>query len=415
MPYDIKEQLKALKENDQLNPDRDWVSKQRGLLLQQIKGASKTQEVSAQNVFAKVRSGFGQFGSMILPQGSSLVMRPIMTMVLVIGLAVGGWIATVSASYNSLPGDRLYKVKLATEKVQKAVTDISISDEESVTEHIERAKRRTEEIRDAVKKVKDDPKKKTKVNKVIKEVAVKDLKESLDSAEQEIQEMADNESGDVVKMAKEVSEEMSEMKKTLIEVANETSEGTEGVSDDNPEDTQETVDIMGETARAAEEVGINAVATAVDKKGEEEEVRELVKEMVGEKIEAFLESADALQEVNDELESAEDLLSETTHEASTSTVSKVEDAGDVAEDFAEEADQLLGENKLNEIMDVVREVTQTTNETEAVVVEVKKVVADVVAKNEEFILEHDASTEQSIDEVDSSDGQSTTGTVEVAE
>jgi hypothetical protein len=382
MSRGIKEQLDALREHDQLNPDHVWVEKQRGLLLRQIKAT--TQDVSAEkrNVFGKAASGLAQLGSMFVPRGLALAARPVMTFLLVIGLAVGGWAATVSASYGSLPGDRLYQVKIAAEKVQKAVSGISSSDEESIQKDIERAKRRSEEILDAVKEVKNDPEKKEKVSKAIKEVAVKELQDSLDSAEQKIQEMAQKEGSDVVKVAKQVSEETREMKDNLKEAARESVDSLEDEdAADGDSAVENTADVVVQTAKAVEDVGINAIATAVDKKGEEEEVKALVKDMIDQKIQAFLHSADELRKANEELESLEKSSPDTMivrpeSGIATATTTIVITPSSMAENFAEELDRLLEENKLVEIISIVREVSQTTIETESVTVKVRVVVDD---------------------------------------
>src|SRR3989338_8662234 len=45
-------------------------------------------------------------------------LRPILTGAMAILLIFGGWVMTMNATYASVPGDVLYSVKLATERMQ---------------------------------------------------------------------------------------------------------------------------------------------------------------------------------------------------------------------------------------------------------------------------------------------------------
>ena len=42
--------------------------------------------------------------------------RPMATLLIIAMVATSGWIATVDASYNAIPGEWLYPAKRATEK-----------------------------------------------------------------------------------------------------------------------------------------------------------------------------------------------------------------------------------------------------------------------------------------------------------
>lgn len=135
--------------------------------------------------------------------------KPVMVFVLAFGLVFGGWITTVSASYNSLPGEMLYSVKLATENVQ---TSLASKPKESKL-RTEFAARRVEEVK---KIVKDNlPKKEQRV-----EEAVKHLKSDLETVKVNLEEMkkpADNKTSAVqaVEVAKAVNEKTTEIQKSL--------------------------------------------------------------------------------------------------------------------------------------------------------------------------------------------------------
>ncbi|MFC1788263.1 DUF5667 domain-containing protein [Patescibacteria group bacterium] len=61
---------------------------------------------------------FGDYVEFWMHQFSSVVVRPLAVGVSVFALVMVGWIGTVNASFDSLPGDKLYPVKLATERVR---------------------------------------------------------------------------------------------------------------------------------------------------------------------------------------------------------------------------------------------------------------------------------------------------------
>jgi len=70
------------------------------------------------------------------------VVRPAVLGLLVFGVVFGSWAATVSASYDSLPGDKLYTFKRMAEKAQLSLT----SSENKPSLQVELASRRLEEV-----------------------------------------------------------------------------------------------------------------------------------------------------------------------------------------------------------------------------------------------------------------------------
>jgi|GEM_PF-1739156 len=114
MSHDIKAQLKSLK-HSQVNPSSDWLSSNRALLLSQIKNTVTASAPAPKFNFNNVWSSL----SIFLPQTFVLnVVRPVAVLLVVALVGTSGWIATVDASYESLPGDPIYPVKYLSEKVQ---------------------------------------------------------------------------------------------------------------------------------------------------------------------------------------------------------------------------------------------------------------------------------------------------------
>src|SRR3989338_6420952 len=116
----LKAQLRKMKEIDGgINPRCDWVLENRERMLHRIASAHTRNEARSarNNVFVEAMNLF-------TPHKARLFARPVLTTFLVVVVSVGGWTASVGASYNSLPGDTLYGVKLATEKTQIAVAGL---------------------------------------------------------------------------------------------------------------------------------------------------------------------------------------------------------------------------------------------------------------------------------------------------
>ncbi len=135
--------------------------------------------------------------------------KPAMVFVLASGMVFGGWITSVSASYNSLPGEALYSVKLATENMQTSLA----SKPKEVKLRTEFAARRVEEVK---KIVKDNlPKKAQRVKE-----AVNHLKSNLETVKVGLEEMkkpADDKTSaaQAVEVARAVNEKTTEIQKSL--------------------------------------------------------------------------------------------------------------------------------------------------------------------------------------------------------
>ena len=102
MNRDIIGQLKMLKHSE-VRPSEEWLKNNRELLLSQIKN---TVPVRRSRISWE---GIWQTMSVFLPGAFVYkVVRPVMVVLLVFCLGVSGWIATVDASSDALPGDWLF-------------------------------------------------------------------------------------------------------------------------------------------------------------------------------------------------------------------------------------------------------------------------------------------------------------------
>lgn len=135
---ELIQNLKQLKNNETAGaPSGDFISKNREIMLMQIKNSS----APAERPFSAVY--FWRLIESVVPENVfRFVIRPAVLSLLAFGVAFGSWAATVSASYDSLPGDKLYSLKRMAEEAQLSLT----SKDERPSLQIEMASRRLDEV-----------------------------------------------------------------------------------------------------------------------------------------------------------------------------------------------------------------------------------------------------------------------------
>jgi hypothetical protein len=148
MSRELVKKLKKMKSQDgRINPDRAWVMRNREQLLSSIRQSSvdKQSVAQAQKFLSKFANQFSEGLHIFVSNKVLSFARASMTVVLVIVVAVGGWTASVSASYNSLPGEVLYNVKMAVEKAELIVAGVVGSEEDEVSTIFKHASTRVDE------------------------------------------------------------------------------------------------------------------------------------------------------------------------------------------------------------------------------------------------------------------------------
>lgn len=135
---ELIQSLKQLKNGESAgSPSRDFVAKNREILMMQIKNSSAPAEKPLSAVY------FWRLAESVMPTNVfRFVVRPVALSLLVFGVAFGSWAATVSASYDSLPGDTLYSLKMVAERAQLSLT----SGDDKPSLQAELAGRRLEEM-----------------------------------------------------------------------------------------------------------------------------------------------------------------------------------------------------------------------------------------------------------------------------
>lgn len=129
---DLLKQLNILK--SQIQPDLEWQKTSREILVSQIR-AQTTKDISIDKIL---------WPNLLAKKFLAVAYKPLAAVILMFGIILGGYITTVGATRNSLPGDLLYSIKLTAERMQ---VNFASSDEKKVNLEIAFAERRLEEIK----------------------------------------------------------------------------------------------------------------------------------------------------------------------------------------------------------------------------------------------------------------------------
>ncbi|MBI5023207.1 MAG: hypothetical protein HZC05_03560 [Candidatus Magasanikbacteria bacterium] len=258
---ELKNQIKSLRTMQGVgSPRSEWLKGNREVLLMQIKNTLAPVKIAAPSFqFVQVWN----FLNVFMPrQAVSYVMKPAAVMILVISLVTGGWVTTVSASYDSLPGDAMYSVKLATENVQTTLA----SKPQETKLRAEFAGRRAEEVKKIVKSNLSKKDKKIKV-----EEAVTHLKKDLEQVKGNLDAMKNNASqqsgvsaNQAVEVAKVVEQKTTEIQKSL----EQTKEDLKVDVKTEPTPLTGTLSVQEQVKQATAttvETGVKAVEVMVEK------------------------------------------------------------------------------------------------------------------------------------------------------
>lgn len=227
-----------------MNPRPEWMTQTRTNLLRHIELTSE-QPARRYVTLAHLWSAL----SLLMPQRTVYaVVRPAVIFVLCFVVGTGGWIATVSASLRSLPGDTLYSVKLATEQTQAAVVDVLQGRAAATELRVSFASRRAQEVH-KVLSARSDDKKKERVD-----AAVQQLKSEVTQVRKALQQVRTDASPDeALAAAQTVARAVDEIKLALV---------VSGVHTTTAAQAQETVSAIDELKSEAGKVQQEAASAS---------------------------------------------------------------------------------------------------------------------------------------------------------
>ncbi|MDO8499705.1 MAG: DUF5667 domain-containing protein [bacterium] len=249
MAREVTEQLKQLR-HGAVAPRPEWLKNNRELLLAQIKNTipADNQKVNQYKVY------FGNFWnalSVLFPRQFVFnVVRPLSVLLVILSVITSGWIGTVDAAYEAMPGDWLYPAKRAVEKTRVTVAAVTGDKNTETKLHSEFAKRRAQETKKIIAGA--DPAKNARAVQ-----SVSDLKDEINAVNSSLDAIKNDSSvalsADVVKNVNNNTEQvkiaLQDVKDSLI--ANSASSTMDGLL---TKDVAEAKDLTKDTAVKAVEV-----------------------------------------------------------------------------------------------------------------------------------------------------------------
>lgn len=270
-------QLNSIKEI--VHPDQLWVTENKEQLLRTI-GATV---VSHDTELKPIRNASTALRIFISERMMSSL-KPAMSVIMALVIATGGWIASVNAAFNSVPGDVLWSVKLASEKTQLAVASLTQSNKEEAQLYLKFAHRRAKEFEKVIEAAAPDSAKNA-------ETAINHLKDSLQSADASLRRVEAGNAEEVKQvfaLAQDVTQATQAISETLAK----------GVGTVTGSDLAKAVVA---TEKVNNEVGLSAVEVVVQKQTEAGVVIDAaVRGIVEEKIQKLIGTAvEDVQKIKD--------------------------------------------------------------------------------------------------------------------
>ncbi|PIR03674.1 MAG: hypothetical protein COV59_05830 [Candidatus Magasanikbacteria bacterium CG11_big_fil_rev_8_21_14_0_20_39_34] len=243
MPSDVIQKLKGLKNangHGRVSPDALWIQETRSHLMAQVRNTTtqSKKSVRAEHVF--------QWLEIFMPHNYAVAARRAFVFLLVLGVAAGGWSVGASASQDSLPGDALWKVKLATEKLQEVAVSVVGSNGVQVAVKKKILTNRVEEIKKLSEKPQEDYPKRIKQAKDQLKTSVASVNKVVGGAEP----------GQAVQLALEVSQTTQEASKVLKEAGQ--------ILDGTPANQGESQELSQEIDRTTKEFKKDTLAVIAD-------------------------------------------------------------------------------------------------------------------------------------------------------
>lgn len=385
MSKEFKKQFEQLsKMSEYIRPDQAWVALNKQKMLRQIQNST---------AFEKKETSWMETLEFWIPKNRLMApLRIAVILFIIVGMTAGSWIAGVSASSSSLPGEVLYRVKIATENTQLALSDtLSASDAKASTKaklQMQFAARRSKEVKQLVEQNKPE-------SSAHVPATIQKLKETMQDAQGNLQEAKKENSQHVITLAKSITETTSAISEDLKEI-------TKQSNTENVQDVQIVKDVV-ETGKIVNDTGLQAIEAVLEDKvvseaSNPQEIKDLVQEKVDILVKNIEDSRVTVEQVKQlsavatstlEVQitpaivtsSSAPILS-TDIKISTSTATTVDSvsseevkkAGDSikkADQMAGEVKELLSGNQVKEALQKAKTLNNLTTETQQVVVDTK--------------------------------------------
>ena len=266
MTGDIIKKLKNLRE---IKPSAEWKKSSRDFLLTKIKEEKYSKELFPIQKKSWVLGASELFFS---KEFFSLTLKPAVSFASIVALVLGSGFS-VSASQMALPGDTLYSLKIASERVQVA---LAFKEESRAKIHVELAGKRLNEV----KRIKEntDPDKNQKIN-----IAIDKFQEEIRTVKTQLDNLGEKEEG--LEVAKIVDSKTHEYREALV--------GT--VSGGETEVSEEVAQKISDGLALADETGDQALTVIAEKQNDSDSKNDLA-ERIEKKVQTIEEKALQVEE-----------------------------------------------------------------------------------------------------------------------
>jgi len=266
MTGDIIKKLKNLRE---IKPSAEWKKSSRDFLLTKIKEEKYSKELFPIQKKSWVLGASELFFS---KEFFSLTLKPAVSFASIVALVLGSGFS-VSASQMALPGDTLYSLKIASERVQVA---LAFKEESRAKIHVELAGKRLNEV----KRIKEntDPDKNQKIN-----IAIDKFQEEIRTVKTQLDNLGEKEEG--LEVAKIVDSKTHEYREALV--------GT--VSGGETEVSEEVAQKISDGLALADETGDQALTVIAEKQNDSDSKNDLAKR-IEKKVQTIEEKALQVEE-----------------------------------------------------------------------------------------------------------------------
>ncbi|GEM_PF-2632419 len=275
MSKELVRQLKELKQvNDQLTPDRAWVETNRAELLRRITVEQPQRVVEEKEVPLRGLANLFSPLSIFVPK-SLQYLRPMMMVLIAIGILTSGWIATASAKL----GDTFYPVKLAAEKTQVALVAVVGDEEAKAKLQLELASRRAEEVKASAeeKATIESPERKKKLAEAEKK-AIASLQTNLEKTQETIKHVTEKDPNKAVELLEDAHQQTEEIVGDLKEAASKS-------STDNVELTED----IARTTKEVRDGKLDTIQKVLEKNGDDQRVKVIAVEAIDAVVKDFSE------------------------------------------------------------------------------------------------------------------------------
>lgn len=337
---DLKKNLNTLKS---IKPRQSWKKASRDFLLSEIRSTAGVENVRSEE------KGFFLYFQAAWSIFREKTMQPASLLLVLFGLVLASTL-TVNAAFYSLPGNSLYRVKIALERTQLAM----VRDDTKAAElRAELANKRLDEFEKIVASQGDKP----EVRKAKVAAAVKQFKKEIESAKNKVEKLtpsSDETDDKVFQIALSVDSVTSKLVESL-------NEQEKDLSDDDSQEVKKTVEELSESLTESLQKKLDSLTQeVVALEGQADDLLKIIEVTQGyideKKTELALDNLSELRKLIDEIyeqnnqeeEAASDETKDSEKEVSDTEKQDNEQESDVASDSDEQTPKTSTGNEENE-------------------------------------------------------------------